>query len=419
MSHAELVLFFVLLQLAIIVLAGRVGGVVALRWGQAAAVGEIIVGILLGPSFLGLVTPHLFHFIFHSVSSEPLTILSQIGLIFLMFQIGLEFDFVHLSVRHNQRAVLLIAGASLLVPFVFGVTFGWETAFHLSPHAVPMASALFIGTAFAITALPILGRILIDFKMTRTRLGVIVISAAAINDVVGWLLLALVTTLAHGPVHIGSFIGRVTLVLLFGVTMVVVVRPGLSRLIRFLQRPDDALPPTLLGLLLALMFLSGMTTSLLGIFAIFGGFIMGVIVHSEAALVRAWRAQISPFVLVFFLPIFFTYTGLRTDIDGLNTVSLWGWCLAFVALAMLSKYGGAYIAARFSGLSVNESRVVGILMNTRALMELIVINVGYDLHAISHIVFTMLVIMSVVSTVITTPYLRYWWPRVLALQNKK
>ncbi|MHB1565968.1 MAG: cation:proton antiporter [Acidiferrobacter sp.] len=411
-AHPELVLFFVLMQLVVIVLAGRFGSTMAVRVGQVAAVGEIIVGILLGPSFMGLLAPGLFHYVFHSISSQPLTILSQIGLVFLMFQIGLEFDFTHLKSWQNRRAVVLVAAGSLCVPFLLGLTLGWYTATTLSPLASPGISALFIGTAFAITALPILGRILIDFHMTRYRVGVIAISAAAINDVIGWLALALVTALARGRVDASAFVGRIGLVLLFMLGMMTLVRPMFAALIRRWQTADNALPPTLLGILLGAMFLSGMATSALGIFAIFGGFMMGVILHGETDLVHAWRNQVSPFVLVFFLPIFFTYTGLRTDIGGLDTPALWGWCLLLLTLAMGGKYVGAYVAARMAGMDIYEGRVMGVLMNTRALMELIVINVGYDVRAISRNVFTMLVIMSVVSTVITAPYLRRLLPHI-------
>lgn len=408
---AEELLYFVLLQLAVIVLAGRIGGALALRVRQTAAVGEIIVGILLGPSLLGLLAPSVFGYVFHSASGTPLQILAQLGLILLMFQIGLEFDFGHLREKHNSRAVLWVGVASLAAPFVLGLGFGWISAPQLSPQAPRLASALFVAAAFSITALPILGRILIDFELTRTPLGVIAISAAAINDVVGWLLLALVTTLTLSHFAPLAFALKVTLVLGFGLLWVLGLRPLARRLIRHLQQGGDDLPPSLLGIVLALVFVSGMATYQLGIFAIFGGFIMGVILHDEARFVRAWKAQISPFVLVFFLPIFFTYTGLRTDFGGLSSAALWGWCALLVLLATLGKFGGAYFAARACGMRHAEAGVMGALMNTRALMELIIINVGYDLGAISRHVFTMLVLMAILSTVITAPLLRRWLPR--------
>jgi Kef-type K+ transport system membrane component KefB len=349
--------------------------------------------------------------VFHSASGTPLQILSQLGLILLMFQIGLDFDFSHLRERRHRHAVLWIGLASMAAPFALGFGFGWIGAPALSPQAGRLASALFVATAFSITALPILGRILMDFNLTRTPLGVIAISAAAINDVVGWLLLALVTTLTLSGFEPLSFAFKVALVVAFMLLSLFVFRPLLRHIIARFQRDGHDLPPHLLGIMLVTLFLSAMATYQIGIFAIFGGFILGVILHGESRLVKAWKTQISPFVLVFFLPIFFTYTGLRTDISGLSSASLWEWCLVLVALATLGKFGGAYLAARVCRMPHAEAGVMGALMNTRALMELIVINVGYDLGAISHNVFTMLVIMALFSTVITAPLLQRWLPR--------
>jgi Kef-type K+ transport system membrane component KefB len=409
--QTELLLYFTLLQLAIIVIAGRLGSTMAVRIGQTAAVGEIIVGILLGPSLFGLAAPELFHYAFRSSPPEPLQMLSQLGLILLMFQIGLEFDFSHLREQRNRTAVTRVAALSLLLPFALGLVFGYLSAPVLSPKSNLTGSALFVATAFSITALPILGRILIDFGMTRAPLGVIAISAAAINDVIGWMMLAVVTALTVAQFDAGTFGLNVGLVLGFILLCWFVIRPVLKRLVRRTNPRDGRMSNNLLGMLLAIIFLAAMATYLLGIFAIFGGFMMGVILHDEHELVRAWKERIGQFVLVFFLPIFFTYTGLRTNIGGLDTMALWGWCALTLVLATIGKFGGAYVAARWSGLDHNEASVLGILMNTRALMELIIINVGLDLGVISQNMFTMLVIMAIVSTVVTTPGLHRWLPR--------
>ncbi|MDO5623730.1 MAG: cation:proton antiporter [Pseudomonadota bacterium] len=414
--QAELVLYFTLLQLTVVVLAGRLGSVLAVRWGQSAAVGEIIVGILLGPSLFGLLAPGAFDYVFHSVPGEPMQVLSQIGLILLMFQIGLEFDFGHLSEKRNRRAVLWVASAGLLLPFALGCGLGWWVAPFLGGEGhSPLATALFVGTAFSITALPILGRIMMEFDLTQRPLGVIAISAAAINDVVGWLLLALVTALAVAQFQAGVFALNVAAVGLFAAVSWWGVRPLLKRLVRWGQGAPgagvDALPHTLLGVLLAAVFVAAMTTYKLGIFAIFGGFMLGVLLHDEHRLIAAWKERMGAFVTVFFLPIFFTYTGLRTHIGGLDSPELWGWCALVVGLACAGKFFGSYLAARHVGMPKAEAKVLGIMMNTRALMELIVINVGYDLGVISQNLFTMLVIMAIVSTVITTPLIRRWLPQ--------
>jgi len=409
--HAtEALLYFTLLQLAVIVLFSRIGNELAARCGQSRVVGEIIIGILLGPSLFGLLAPDVFHYVFRSSAPEPMMMLSQIGLIFLMFQIGLEFDFSHLKAADNRRAVLLVAAAGLIFPFGLGLVFGYYTAPVLSPAANSWASALFIATAFSITALPILGRIMIEFNMTRTKLGVIAISAAAINDVVGWLLLAVVTALAVSHFSALDFLGKLGLLAVYVAVCWMIVRPFLHRAIARSVVSEHRFSANLFGLIIVAIFISAMATYKLGIFAIFGGFMLGVLLHDQPAVVSAWRHKAGDFVTVFFLPIFFTYTGLRTDIGGLNSASLWGWCLLLITLATLGKLGGCYWGARIAGLGPTQARIIGIMMNTRALMELIIINVGFDLGVISQNVFTMLVLMAIFSTVITTPALRRWLP---------
>jgi Kef-type K+ transport system membrane component KefB len=404
--QSELLLFFTLLQLGIIVLAGRVGGGIAIKIGQSAVVGEIILGILLGPSLFGMIAPDLFAWVFHSTSPGPLSMLSQIGLIFLMFQIGQEFDFSHLKISRHRNTMISVAVASMVAPFILGFGFGYLAAPVLSPDANQFGSALFVGTAFSITALPILGRIMIEFGITNTAVGVIAISAAAINDVIGWILLALVSALtisAFSPESLGWILFEIVIYI---AVCWLGVRPLMKNLINRLGTDANPLSNNVLGAMIVLIFLSAMTTYKIGIFAIFGGFMLGVLVHDETAFVAAWRKKVGAFVTVFFLPIFFTYTGLRTSIGSLDTPELWGWCLLLILLATLGKFGAAYWAARFNGLSKNESTVIGVMMNTRALMELIVINIGLDLGVISPKVFTMLVIMAIFSTILTTPVLR-------------
>jgi Kef-type K+ transport system membrane component KefB len=373
-------------------------------------VGEIVIGILLGPSLLGILAPDLFGYVFRSAPPEPMTILSQVGLLLLMFQIGLEFDFAHLAAAANRRAVLLVSVVGLVLPFLLGLGFGYGSTGLLPSSMNGTAYSLFIGTAFSITALPILGRIMIELNIQRTHLGVIAISSAAINDVAGWLMLAVVTALTTANFTAGGFVETLIWLAVYVSLCWFVVRPILKRWITRLQTESAPLAPNLIGLLLGAIFVSGMVTYKLGIFAIFGGFMLGVLLHDESRLVAAWREKVGSFVEVFFLPIFFTYTGLRTNIGALDSGSLWLWCLLLVGLATTGKFLGCYVAARMAGLDSAQSRVVAIMMNTRALMELVVINVGYDLGVIPSTVFTMLVIMALVSTLVTTPLLRRWLP---------
>ncbi|MGD0493314.1 MAG: cation:proton antiporter [Steroidobacteraceae bacterium] len=402
----ELLLFYTLLELAIIILAGRIGGTMAKRCGQSTAVGEIIVGILLGPSLFGWIAPRAFDAVFHSAPPEPLQVLSGLGLILLLFQIGMEFDFGHLIERPNRTAVLRVSAACLALPFACGFALGFWMTSSVAPPEARVDSALFVATAFSITALPILGRIMIELDLTRTKLGVIAIASAAANDVVGWLLLAFITALTVSNFDPRMLAFKVLMVAAFALISAKWVRPLLKRAVRRSNPRGGKMSANLLGGLLCVAFLGAMITYQIGIFAIFGGFMMGVILYDEPELVEAWRERVGGFVTVFFLPIFFTYTGLRTSIGSLG-VADWGWCLAVVAAANISKFAAAYWAARRSRFNHAESSMIGYMMNTRALMELIVVNVGLDLGVIPPKVFTMLVIMAIVSTVITTPALKY------------
>ncbi len=407
----ENLLFFTLLQLVIILLAARLGGSLARRLGQARVVGEIVVGLLLGTSLFGALAPDAFQYVFHSVSSTPLTIMSQIGLILLMFQIGLDFDFSHLRERKNAKAVVLVAALGLVVPFLLGLAVGWVSHAALAPEVNLLGYSLFLATALSITAVPVLGRIMMEFDLTRTPMGVITITSAAINDVVGWVTLAAITALTLSAFSFTDMLRNLGWLLAYAVLCWWGLRPALRWLLaRYASHADD-LPQTLLAILLALIFLSAMMTYQIGIFAIFGGFILGVLLHDEYAFVTAWKAKIADFVSVFFLPIFFTYTGLRTNIGALDSGDLWLWCLIILGAATLGKFGGCYLGARWAGRPATESRIIAVMMNTRGLMELIVINVGYDLGVIPPSVFTMLVIMAVVSTLVTAPALRLWLPR--------
>jgi len=407
MQHTEDILFATLLQLIVIVLAARGANLLARRFGQPGAVGEIIAGLMLGPSLLGYALPGVSGFLFSPTASMPISILSQIGLIFLMFQIGSDFEFAHLGHARNRRATIAVAVVSIAVPFAFGLLIGTISGPFLAPHTDIFTYSLFIGVALAITAVPILGRILREFDLTRTEIGVITISAAAVNDVVGWLLLA--GTAAYATAH---FSGERSLLQLSGVIALAAVlwfagRPSVDWLMRKLSVAGGQVSPNLMALAIAL----GICTYLLGIFAIFGGFAAGLLFHRHHAFVEAWRNQIGQFVLVFFLPVFFTYTGLRTNVLGLTTQADWMWCSIIVAAAVIGKIVPVYAASRMSGFSREDSTVMGVLMNTRALMELIVLNIGFDLGFLPQQVFTMLVIMAVTTTVMTAPLLRILLPR--------
>jgi len=411
--HAlEHTLFFVLLQLVIIVVVARIAGQLARKFGQPRAVGEMIAGLVLGPSLLGSLFPEVSKFLFQSAPSLPISIISQIGLILLMFQIGMDFEFSHLTDKRNRKAVSWISLFSIGLPFALGAGLGAWSAPELAPDVPVLPYCLFVGVALSITAVPILGRIMAEYGLTRTHVGAIAISAAAVNDVAGWILLAVISSLATGEFRLEATLMQLGFLVLYVAACVLVVRPALRWLLKKYTFEHKRVNGDLMAIMFALIFISAMATFKIGIFAIFGGFMMGVLVHDNPAFVEAWKKSVGDFVMVFFLPIFFTYSGLRTNIAGLDSLGLWLWCFVFLAAAAFGKLGGGYAGARLGGLSFSESSTIGALMNTRALMELIVLNIGFDLGFIPRDVFTMLVIMAIATTIMTGPALRNRLPRM-------
>lgn len=405
-NQTENLLFMTLLQLIIMVGAARYMHTVFRRLGQPGVIGEILAGLLLGPSLVGHFFPETSLTVFGAHASTPITIISQIGLILLMFQIGMDFEFGHLGAQRNRRAAVAVTLVSVFIPLCVGISLGRLSAPILAPSIDWVRYSLFLGLGMAITAVPILGRILRQYGLTRTEVGVMAISAAAINDVIGWLLLSVVSAYAasaFSAVHLSFQLGGL---LAFIVLLWFVLRPMAAALLRRYPAMKGNLDPNLMAIVVCIIFAIGICTYKLGIFSIFGGFAAGVLFHRDKVFVEAWRSQVGRFVLVFFLPVFFTYTGLRTNVLGLTGASDWEWLAILLAAAILSKIVPVYGVGRACGFSRNESSILGTLMNTRALMELIVLNIGFDLGLIPQKVFTMLVIMAVITTLMTGPLLK-------------
>lgn len=405
-AGAEELVLRLLYQLIVILIVTRVVVAVARRCGQTDAPGEILAGILLGPTCLGRLFPAQAAWLFHASTQSAFTALAQIGLVLLMLQIGLEFEFK----RHAgpaRRTILAVSLLSIGLPYAFGFAAApWFHAFLPEPRPPELAFRLFFATAMSITAIPILGRIFIDLGISQTRIATLAIAAAAVNDLIGWLLLGVSSQVAHGAVSAWIWLLRPAGLLLFLAFMAFAVRPILGRFVsRRLGRDDTPSPTAVVAVLLAALT-AGVITSHLGVFAIFGGFVVGVCLHDRRDLVLAWKRHITSLVNVLLLPIFFTYTGLRTDVGALGSGEAWALCAALSGLAFAGKMAGAYLGARLGGETRRDALVLGTSMNTRALMELIVINIGYDLGVLPRSLYTMFVIMAVVSTFITTPILR-------------
>ena len=403
--QTEYVLLIVIIQLVVIISASRIFGRLFRRMGQPLVCGEIAAGLILGPSFFGKVFPHLFHRVFDLSVGQIFAIMSQVGLILLMFLIGLEFDFGHL--RGNGRTAMSISLAGIILPFGLGFLLGrWiHAALHFGESGLNFS--LFMAVAMSITAIPILGRIMIELNLARPRLGSLTISAAAVDDASGWILLALVTAIARSTLNPAKLAIMIVEVIAFAVFMIRAVRPLLKKWTSWQMRTHHG-KLTLGGLasLLIMILLAALVTNLIGIFSIFGAFFFGALLYDQQQFRRAVQDRMRDFVTTFFLPIFFTYTGLRTDIGTMGGSGLWFICGLVLLTAFAGKFGGCCLAARFNGLPWREASMIGIMMNTRALMELIVVNIGFELGVIPKSVFFMLVLMAVVSTYVTTPMLR-------------
>jgi len=390
-----------LLALLTVILTARALGNVFQRFQQPPVIGEVIAGIVLGPSLLGRLAPQVSALVFPSEVLPLLGVLSQVGVILFMFLVGLQLDAGQLQQR--RQAVVAISHASIVVPFVLGSALALALYPRLSTSDVPFATfALFLGVALSITAFPVLARILRDRQIHRTQIGALAISCAAIDDVTAWCLLALVIAVARQQA--GAALVTAGLAVAYVAFMLSVVRPALRQLVSHVERSADSRQKSV-ALLLVGLVASALATEAIGIHALFGAFFLGALIPRDSKLAQELAGRIEDVVLVLLLPAFFAVTGLRTEFGLLRGLEHWLMCLAILAVACLGKIGGALLAARWTGLAWREAAALGVLMNTRGLMELIVLNVGLDLKLISPTLFAMMVFMAVFTTLTTAPLL--------------
>ncbi len=391
----------VLLALAVVIAASRALGAV-FRWlRQPPVIGEVVAGLVLGPSLLGHVAPSVQAFLLPREVAPYLGVIAQVGVILFMFLVGLELDTRLLRKRSN--ATIAISHASIVVPFVLGSMLALWLYPKLSSNDVRFTGfALFMGVSLSVTAFPVLARILADTGLVRTRLGTVALACAAVDDATAWCLLAFVVSIVRAEAT-SSFV-TIGLTLLYVAAMLLVVRPVVGRLVRrqeLVGRLDRGATTLAFLALLA----SALVTESIGIHALFGAFLLGAIVPHDSLLARELTRRLEDFVIVLLLPVFFAFTGMRTQIGLLSSATDWLLCGVIVAVACVGKFGGSAVAARFTGFSWREACSLGVLMNTRGLMELVVLNVGLDLGVISPRLFAMLVIMAVVTTLLTSPVL--------------
>ncbi len=402
------IIALVLIQILIIIGLSRIMGLACRFIGQPLVIGEIIAGIILGPSLLGLIFPSFLPILFPPNTLPLLNLLSQIGLIFFMFLIGLELNPKYL--KGNFNTAILISHVSIIIPFCLGSLLALVLYPLVSNNEVSFAAfALFLGSAMSITAFPVLARIITENNLQKTKLGTLALTCAAVDDVTAWCLLALAIAVTRTNSITDAFPTLVESVLY----IIFMLTAGQWLLKKFLQYYQKNQRLNQLGLTIIYMSLlvSALTTQLIGIHYIFGGFLLGAVMPKHPALVKEIAEKTEDFVLIFLLPIFFAYSGLNTQIGLLNRVELWFLCALVVVVAIVGKYLGTYISARVSGIDHRQASALGWLMNTRGLTELIVLNIGLSFGVISPLLFTMLVIMALVTTCMTTPLLEWIYPK--------
>jgi Kef-type K+ transport system membrane component KefB len=395
-------LMHVLLALVVIIVAARVMGSLFKRLNQPAVIGEVIAGIMLGPSLLGRVSPEAMAFLLPQSVAPALSMIAQVGVILFMFLVGLHLDTGVL--KNRTHTTVAISHASIVVPFTLGAGLALWLYPRLSSSEVPFTVfALFMGVSMSVTAFPVLARILTDRRLHTSRMGTIALACAAVDDVTAWCLLALVVGVVEANAR-GALI-TIGLTFVYIAVMLTVVRRAAEWMARRYEHPSRVSQSTLAVVCVALLG-STLATELIGIHALFGAFLLGAIIPHDSALARAAQEKLEDTVVVLFLPCFFAFTGMRTEIGLLSGLEAWLICGAIILVASVGKVGGTLAAARLTGLSWRDSAALGMLMNTRGLMQLIVLNVGLDLGVLTPSLFAMMVLMAVVTTLATAPALQ-------------
>jgi Kef-type K+ transport system membrane component KefB len=389
----ELKLLF--LQMAVILTAARLMAAAFRSIGQPEVIGEMAAGILLGPSLLGRFFPTMMNGLFPAGGIGPLYALSQLGLVLFMFLVGLEVR--PGSLRGSAKSVVAASQASILAPFLLGGALAWGLYPHLGGGAPRLPFVLFLGAAMGITAFPVLARILADRKLMRTRVGVFAISCAAVDDLTAWCLLAVITVIARPEANQNPLPWRFAALIGYILAMVLLVRPALRRLL-----PADAAPGLgRFGAAMIFLLLSVWATEALAVHALFGAFLAGIVMPKGGKLEEGLRDKLESVTVVLLLPLFFAYTGLRTSIGLLNSVGLWLLCGLIVLVAVGSKLLVSGLIVHASGMRWRD---------TRGLVELVILNVGLDLHILSPTLFSMMVIMALATTLMTAPLIDWILP---------
>ncbi|HEX2202803.1 MAG TPA: cation:proton antiporter [Longimicrobium sp.] len=402
-------LLLLLVQIGVVVGAARILGLLFRRIHQPQVMGEMVAGILLGPSLLGWVAPGLSAALFPPLSLGFLNALSQVGLLVFMFLVGLELN--PRLLRGRGHAALVTSHVSIVLPFCLGAALALYLYPRLSDDSVTFTGfALFMGAAMSVTAFPVLARILTERDLLRTRVGTLTLACAAVDDVTAWCILAgvvvIVRSAGEGLPLWATFAGSAAFILM----MIFVVRRGVARLETAFERRGGVVTQDVLAVVFLITLASAWTTEWLGIHALFGAFLAGAVMPKGERFVHAVTGKLEDATVVLLLPLFFAFTGLRTRIGLVQGAEMWAFCALIVAVAVAGKFGGSTLSARATGMTWREAGALGVLMNTRGLMELVILNIGLDIGVISPALFAMMVIMALVTTFMTSPLLEVIYP---------
>jgi Kef-type K+ transport system membrane component KefB len=391
-----------LLQMTIVLLTALLCGAIARKFGQPRVIGEIVGGIFLGPSVFGRIAPHSSASLFPQSSLGPFDVLSTVGLILFLFLIGSQLEYEHL--RRHRTTAALTSSMSILLPFVIAVVVAPLLRVRFAQGGVgALPFALLLGVSMSITAFPVLARILEERQMQSTSLGTTALMCAAVDDVSAWILLAVALTLIpHGSQSM-SLPYRLLWLGIYVAVMFGAVRPFGKWLVR--RQNTNALSYEGMGMIVALVLASAAATEAIGVHPLFGAFLAGVCFPRIQHWQNALRTRLETVASLLLLPFFFALTGMRTRLDLLHGASMWFWTVAVLIVAVVGKLGGAVLAARWTGQTWKDSWALGALLNTRGLVELIVLNVAYNAHVFSPALYTMLVVMALTTTMMTTPIL--------------
>lgn len=392
-----------LLQIVIILTVARLVGHLFSRIGQPTVIGEIVAGIMLGPSLLGMFWPEAYAWLFPAHSLASIELLSQFGLILFMFTIGMELSLG--DIKKQWRHALIISQAGIYIPFLLGIGLSIFTYERYAREVAFFPLALFIGIAMSITAFPVLARIIQERRMNRTHLGKLALNTAAAGDIVAWLLLAAIMAVTQSGSFLSALYNFLFLLLYMG--GVFFVAKPLFSLIGRMYNKEELVTKPLVALIFILLLLSSYLTEILSMHALFGAFMLGLVMPEDIKFRHVLTEKVEDVSLNIFLPLFFVSSGLRTDLWLINSPELWLVLVLFVLVAIAGKVGGTYISARICGLEKRESLYLGAFMNTRGLMELVVLKIGLDLGVLPMVIFAILVLMTLVTTVMTAPLIHF------------